>query len=551
MVSCRCKPSSRSPTSARTARTTLADLRRVARSRPCRPARHVARPPRPARPPPRPPARSGTTPSIEQPNAVLQRALDLERGAARRAPRRRCGRPRRPLRRCVRLVLARLCPSLTLTGTMIRRAPASAASCAPLRFGASATITQGRSRTARTTSPVSAICGISLRRHEAADLDLRHAGGGDRLDPADLDRRSACASWPSAARRAARPRRPSRARPCWPSLDRPGCVRRCPACKPCARRVASPCRLLLQPIPTVYGRSKPCKVTSMRRAFLAGLLAVAAARPRRRRRSRARPGRRRSASAPVQARAGDRDQRVRRPHPGGQPGRPGRPRDRLPREAAVHRGRRGARPATCCIGWSAAPFEAQVAAQAADGGAGRCACCRTTTSTLNRAAGAAEHAGRAAQPRRRRAVARSAARQAQLAAAQAQLRQAQINLDYTEIKAPIDGKISRTTVTEGNVVSPSSGMLATIVSQDPMYVLFPVSVARGARPARPLRRQGRLQRGEDQAAAAERQAVRPGRARSTTSTPRRDQHRHADAARLASPTRSAPAPRPASPARAS
>ena len=61
-------------------------------------------------------------------------------------------------------------------------------------------------------------------------------------------------------------------------------------------------------------------------------------------------------------------------------------------------------------------------------------------------------------------------------AAQAQLRFAQVQLDYTEIKAPIDGKISRVNVTEGNVVSPSSGVLASIVSQDPMYVLFPVSV---------------------------------------------------------------------------
>ena len=30
-------------------------------------------------------------------------------------------------------------------------------------------------------------------------------------------------------------------------------------------------------------------------------------------------------------------------------------------------------------------------------------------------------------------------------------------------------------VTKGNVVSPQSGTLTTIVSQDPMYVLFPVS----------------------------------------------------------------------------
>jgi len=55
------------------------------------------------------------------------------------------------------------------------------------------------------------------------------------------------------------------------------------------------------------------------------------------------------------------------------------------------------------------------------------------------------------------------------------LRVAQINLDYTEIKAPVAGKISRTSITAGNVVSPSSGPLASIVSQDPMYVLFPVA----------------------------------------------------------------------------
>lgn len=67
---------------------------------------------------------------------------------------------------------------------------------------------------------------------------------------------------------------------------------------------------------------------------------------------------------------------------------------------------------------------------------------------------------------------------AQVKAAQAQLHQSQINLDYTEIKSPIDGRIGRTTVTVGNVVSPTSGTLATIVSPDPMYVTFPVSVRR-------------------------------------------------------------------------
>ncbi len=68
---------------------------------------------------------------------------------------------------------------------------------------------------------------------------------------------------------------------------------------------------------------------------------------------------------------------------------------------------------------------------------------------------------------------------AQIAGAQAQLRQAEINLGYTEIRAPIDGKITSTSVTEGNVVSPTSGTLATIVSQDPMHVPFPIALRTG------------------------------------------------------------------------
>jgi membrane fusion protein, multidrug efflux system len=68
---------------------------------------------------------------------------------------------------------------------------------------------------------------------------------------------------------------------------------------------------------------------------------------------------------------------------------------------------------------------------------------------------------------------------AQIEGAKAQLQTAEINLGYTEIRAPIDGKISATDVTEGNVVSPTSGTLANLVSQDPMYVLYPVSVRAG------------------------------------------------------------------------
>jgi len=67
---------------------------------------------------------------------------------------------------------------------------------------------------------------------------------------------------------------------------------------------------------------------------------------------------------------------------------------------------------------------------------------------------------------------------AQLRLAQAQLHQSQINLEYTEIRSPIDGRIGRTLVDIGNLVGPTTGTLATVVSQDPMYVTFPVPMPR-------------------------------------------------------------------------
>ena len=61
--------------------------------------------------------------------------------------------------------------------------------------------------------------------------------------------------------------------------------------------------------------------------------------------------------------------------------------------------------------------------------------------------------------------------------AAALLEQAKINLGYTEIRSPIDGRIGLANFTVGNLVSPSSGTLATIVSQDPIYVTFQASEA--------------------------------------------------------------------------
>lgn len=59
--------------------------------------------------------------------------------------------------------------------------------------------------------------------------------------------------------------------------------------------------------------------------------------------------------------------------------------------------------------------------------------------------------------------------------AKAALEQAQINLGYTEIRSPIDGRIGIARYTVGNLVGPNTGTLATIVSFDPIYVLFQAS----------------------------------------------------------------------------
>jgi membrane fusion protein, multidrug efflux system len=58
---------------------------------------------------------------------------------------------------------------------------------------------------------------------------------------------------------------------------------------------------------------------------------------------------------------------------------------------------------------------------------------------------------------------------------EANLATTRINLGYSDIVAPITGKVGRTNITKGNVVSPESGPLTVIVSQDPIYVSFPVS----------------------------------------------------------------------------
>ncbi|WP_444939999.1 efflux RND transporter periplasmic adaptor subunit [Microbulbifer sp. EKSA008] len=71
----------------------------------------------------------------------------------------------------------------------------------------------------------------------------------------------------------------------------------------------------------------------------------------------------------------------------------------------------------------------------------------------------------------RRIASRDSARAA-LSAAEAALENAQLDLQYTEVKAPISGRVSRALVTQGNLANADSTLLTTLVSVDPMYVYF-------------------------------------------------------------------------------
>lgn len=68
-----------------------------------------------------------------------------------------------------------------------------------------------------------------------------------------------------------------------------------------------------------------------------------------------------------------------------------------------------------------------------------------------------------------------ASSEAQVRLAQANVRQASIELGYATIRAPFTGRISRTALDVGNVISPQSGTLATLVAIDPVYVNFSVN----------------------------------------------------------------------------
>lgn len=66
---------------------------------------------------------------------------------------------------------------------------------------------------------------------------------------------------------------------------------------------------------------------------------------------------------------------------------------------------------------------------------------------------------------------------ANLQSAKAALKTAQLNLDYTQIRAPIAGRVGKLEITVGNLVAAGSASapLVTLVSSDPIYASFDAS----------------------------------------------------------------------------
>jgi len=58
-----------------------------------------------------------------------------------------------------------------------------------------------------------------------------------------------------------------------------------------------------------------------------------------------------------------------------------------------------------------------------------------------------------------------------IGAAQAALEAARLNLEFTQVRSPIDGRVSRMLITPGNLVATTS-VLTTVVSDDPVYAYF-------------------------------------------------------------------------------
>ena len=90
--------------------------------------------------------------------------------------------------------------------------------------------------------------------------------------------------------------------------------------------------------------------------------------------------------------------------------------------------------------------------------------------------------------------------EADVAAGQAAVKSARVNVDYAAVRAPISGRVGRSTVTEGALVGPTDATaLATIQQLNPLYVTFSQPASDVLRLQRAVA-DGRLQKAGDDAA---------------------------------------------------
>jgi multidrug efflux system membrane fusion protein len=95
-----------------------------------------------------------------------------------------------------------------------------------------------------------------------------------------------------------------------------------------------------------------------------------------------------------------------------------------------------------------------------------------------------------------RQVAAEASAQGALGSIDASLQEARLNREFTEVRAPIDGHVSRAIITAGNLVTGAS-LLTTLVSDDPVYVYFDADEQTYLRYAKAKHGQARANSGSD------------------------------------------------------
>ena len=119
------------------------------------------------------------------------------------------------------------------------------------------------------------------------------------------------------------------------------------------------------------------------------------------------------------------------------------------------------------------PFQAQVDRLRAELRRARATVARANSERERAVRLSAENAMSREERERRASFADEAA--AEVAAVEAGLRAAELDLEFTRVTAPIDGRVSRAIVTEGNLVSSGPGeatLMTTVVSLDPIYAVF-------------------------------------------------------------------------------